>query len=83
MWKVWQDRNDKNALLVQAPAQECAVGSWIFQPLIKSQNMKTSSPKNVIKRNPRWAFGKRYGLKLSVTQPNPSITSKIPNILGM
>jgi hypothetical protein len=45
--------------------------------------MKNSSPRNAIKRYPRWAFGKRYGLRLLVTQPNPSTTNKIPNILGI
>ncbi len=64
-----------------APHQNA--GSRIFQPLIKSQSMKNNSPRNVTKRNPRWAFGNRYGLELSIIQPNPSITNKIPNILGM
>jgi hypothetical protein len=27
--------------------------------------MRNNSPKNAIKMNPRWAFGKRYGLNES------------------
>ncbi len=46
-----------NSLKGCAQTQDCAPGSRIFHPLIRSQSMKTSSPKNVIKRNPRWAFG--------------------------
>jgi hypothetical protein len=68
---------------IKGAAQECAVGSWIFQPRIKSQSMKNSSPTNVIDMNPRLVFGKRYGLKLSVTQPSPLITNITPRIHGM
>lgn len=37
--------------------EDHAAGSRIFHPRIRSQSMKNNSPKNVIKSNPRRAWG--------------------------
>ena len=43
-------------LMTDAYAGPC-FGSWIFQPRMRSQNIRNISPKNVMKRNCRCAFG--------------------------
>jgi len=63
---------------IQALALPC-----ILHPLTRSQSIRNTSPKNVRKRYRRWASGNRYGCRLFITQPHPSITTRIPSSLGM
>jgi hypothetical protein len=63
--------------------QEITVGSWTFQPLIQSQRMKNTSPKAVMKVKSMLAFGRTYGPKPAIIQPNPAMNNEIPNIHGM
>ncbi len=44
---------------------------------------QSSSVEDVIRMKSRFAFGYRYGCNGLIIQPNPSITSRIPMILGM
>jgi hypothetical protein len=62
--------------------QEITVGSWTFQPLIHSQRMKSTSPNAVMKVKSRLAFGRTYGPKPAIIQPNPAMNNAIPNTHG-
>jgi hypothetical protein len=55
--------------------QGITVGSWTFQPLIQSQTVKSTSPKAVMKVKSRLAFGRTYGPKPAIIQPNPAMNN--------
>jgi AcrR family transcriptional regulator len=72
-----------NEAIAKAPTQEITVGSWTFQPLIQSQRVKSTSPKAVMKVKSKLVFGRMYGPKPPIIQPNPAMNNAIPNIHGM